>query len=274
MTWQPVTAARVPATAAREERDGRVAVVVAAGGAGTRLGAQVPKALCPLGGVPLVVHAVRAVHAAGCVDRVVVAAPSGAEDAMAQALSASGDLPDPGDHPAPGGLPGPGAAAVTVTAGGGDRQASVAAALATLGAETGVVLVHDAARALAPPHLVADVVAAVRGGADAVIPAVPVVDTVVDVGGDEYASYSVDRARLRAVQTPQGFRRSVLAAAHETYAGGAGAEGAPATDDAGLVARCGVPVRTVPGSPEALKITTPWDLTVAEALVAARRTSA
>lgn len=248
---------------AGQERRGSVAMIVAAGGAGTRLGADVPKALCRLAGVPLVVHAVRAASAAGCVDRVVVAAPPGAEQVFAETLGQQAPDQQPLEHEtlertrtrtttAP----------VTVTPGGEERQESVAAALATLAADTGVVLVHDAARALAPPHLVADVVAAVRAGDDAVVPVLPVVDTVVEVDGDGWLAHTPDRSRLRAVQTPQGFRRSVLAGAHAAAVGDA----APATDDAGLVARSGVPVRTLPGDRRALKITTLEDLAFARTL--------
>lgn len=124
------------------------------------------------------------------------------------------------------------------------------------------MLVHDAARALTPPALVEAVAAAVRAGHQAVIPVLPVVDTIKEVDADGVVLGTVDRSALRAVQTPQGFRREVLAAAHA-------AAGDPLTDDAGLVEQQGVPVFCVPGSEYALKVTRPFDLTLAEQLLAA-----
>ncbi len=151
---------------------------------------------------------------------------------------------------------------MTVVPGGAERQASVAAALAAVPAGPTIVLVHDAARALTPPELVESVAAAVRGGRDAVIPVLPVVDTIKEVGADEVVLGTVDRSALRAVQTPQGFRRAVLSAAHA-------AAGDSLTDDAGLVEKQGVAVSCVPGSEYALKITRPFDLALAEHLLAA-----
>ncbi|HET8659912.1 MAG TPA: 2-C-methyl-D-erythritol 4-phosphate cytidylyltransferase [Micromonosporaceae bacterium] len=223
---------------------GDVAVLVPAAGAGVRLGPGPPKALRQLGGAPLLVHAVRRLCAARCVGCVVVAAPPSDVDAV-RALVASGAA----------------ASAVTVVAGGASRQESVARALAAVPVEFDVVLVHDAARALAPPSLVEAVAAAVRDGHDAVIPVLPVVDTVKVVDADGYVERTVDRSVLRAVQTPQGFRRGLLAKAHAA----AGAD--LATDDAGLVERLGVAVRCVPGSELAIKITRPADLAIAQMLL-------
>lgn len=225
-----------------ERPPGDVAVVVPAAGAGVRLGAGPPKALRLLRGEPLLSHAVRRLLAATSVGQVVVAAPPGQEEAARRRLDPS----------------------VLVVTGGTDRQRSVAIALAEVPAEFEVVLVHDAARALTPASLVDDVADMVRAGHDAVIPVLPVVDTVVRVAAGGEVREGLDRSELRAVQTPQGFRRSVLVKAHAAAA----ADGTTATDDAGLVARLGVPVRTVIGSDLALKITTKRDLTVAEALLA------
>ncbi|HEX5740294.1 MAG TPA: 2-C-methyl-D-erythritol 4-phosphate cytidylyltransferase [Pilimelia sp.] len=150
-----------------------------------------------------------------------------------------------------------------VVPGGATRQESVAAALAAVPPGLDIVCVHDAARALAPAALVESVASAVRAGAAAVVPVLPVVDTVRAVGAGGALAGVVDRAALRRVQTPQGFRRAVLAAAHARG-------GVSATDDAGLVEGLGVPVTAVAGAEEAFKITTPYDLAVAEALLAAR----
>ncbi|MGC4895025.1 2-C-methyl-D-erythritol 4-phosphate cytidylyltransferase [Micromonospora sp. DT31] len=219
---------------------GDVAVLVPAAGAGVRLGPGAPKALRLLAGEPLLVHAVRRVAAAESVHTIVVAAPVADVEAVRAMLAP--------------------VAPVIVVPGGAERQASVAAALAAVPAGPEIVLVHDAARALTPPELVESVAAAIRTGRDAVIPVLPVVDTVKEVDGAERVLGTVDRAALRSVQTPQGFRRSVLAAAHRSA-------GDPLTDDAGLVEKQGVTVTCVPGSELALKITRPFDLALAEYLL-------
>lgn len=141
-----------------------------------------------------------------------------------------------------------------VVPGGPDRRASVAAGLAVLDERDDVVVVHDAARALAPPALFDRVVAAVCSGYGAVVPALPVVDTVKRVDADEVVVETLDRVWLRAVQTPQGFVREVLTHAH------AAVLDAAATDDAGLVEQSGAPIQVVPGDPWAAKITTQDDL--------------
>lgn len=215
-----------------------VGAIVAAGGRGERLGADLPKALVRLGGEALVVHACRALREAG-VTEVVVSAPAESVDAIAGLV-----------------------ADARVVAGGLTRTESVRRGLAALSPGVDIVLVHDAARPLAPASLVGRVVAAVQAGADAVVPVVPVADTVKQVDGAGNVVATVDRESLRAVQTPQGFRRAVLLAAHE----GARPD-ADVTDDAGLVERLGVVVRTVPGATEAMKVTTRSDLLIAQALL-------
>lgn len=235
-------------TASKQTR-GDVAVLVPAAGRGERLGPGVPKALRELAGTPLLVHAVRRLAAAASVGHVVVAVPPDGEESVAALLTPV--------------LAGTGVG-LTLVVGGAERQESVCRALARVPAEFPIVLVHDAARAFAPPELVDRVAAAVRGGHDAVIPVLPVVDTVKRVDADGRVEATVDRAPLRSVQTPQGFRREVLAEAHRA----AVADGvAPATDDAGLVERIGGTVHTVPGEEAALKITRPFDLRVAALLV-------
>ncbi|GAB3509890.1 2-C-methyl-D-erythritol 4-phosphate cytidylyltransferase [Phytohabitans suffuscus] len=205
-----------------------------------RLGAGGPKALRLLGGEPLLVHAIRRVASAPSVSAIVVAAPPPDVEAVRSLLAP--------------------VAPVIVVAGGAERQESVAAALAAVPRGPDIILVHDAARALAPSALVESVAAAVRAGSAAVIPVLPVVDTVKEVDAKGVVLGTVDRSVLRAVQTPQGFRRSILAAAHASAA-------ASLTDDAGLVEKQGVPVTCVPGHEHALKITRPFDLAVAELLL-------
>ncbi|MGI5179608.1 2-C-methyl-D-erythritol 4-phosphate cytidylyltransferase [Dactylosporangium sp. CA-152071] len=253
---------------------GDVAVLVPAAGMGVRLGPGAPKALRLLRGEPLLVHAVRRVAAAPSVGCIVVAAPSDAVDDVTALLgplvaspvttapivasetcgAAEPKLEASSESPLL-----PGSPLLLVVAGGASRQTSVAAALAAVPAEFGIVLVHDAARALTPPELVETVADAVRGGHGAVIPVLPVVDTIKEVDNSGIVVGTVDRSVLRAVQTPQGFRRDVLTSAHAAAVD-------EHTDDAGMAEKIGVPVHTVPGSEAAMKITRPFDLAIAELL--------
>ena len=216
------------------------AAIVAAAGSGERLGAGMPKALVRLGDLTLLQFSVAAMREAA-VEMIVVTAPP-------QSIAEFSALV-PMAH---------------VVSGGQTRQDSVRAGLDALPTDVDVVLVHDAARALVPVAVVQRVLAAVRGGAEAVVPVVSLSDTVKEVDGEGTVVRTVDRSALRAVQTPQGFRREVLQRAH---ASGVSA----ATDDAALVEALGVTVTTVEGSAEALKVTTPFDLEVAEGILARRR---
>ena len=217
-----------------------IGLIVPAAGRGERLGAGVPKALLPLAGQPLLVHAVRGALSSRVVDVVVVAAPADRVAEVRGLLAAE-------------------VTELRVVSGGDDRRESVARALAELPPEVDAVLVHDAARCLTPPAVFAAVAAALAGGAAAVVPAVPVADTVKQVAHGVVVG-TPDRDTLRAVQTPQGFRRDVLERAHATEPGAA-------TDDAGLVERLGFEVRVVAGHEEAFKITRSLDLVLAEAIL-------
>ena len=231
-------------------RAGRTAVLVPAAGRGERLGPGAPKALRPLGGIPMLVHAVRALAASRTVDIVVIAAPEDTVETVASML-AEQSFP----------------AEVVVVTGGETRQDSVARALIALPDDVDVVLVHDAARPLVPVEVVTAVVAAVRAGHDAVVPGLPVVDTIKQVDEASDVVRTVDRTPLRAIQTPQGFRRSVLQQAHAV----ADLDEVPITDDAGLVERLGVAVHVIRGHEEAFKVTRPFDIVMAEAVLARRR---
>jgi 2-C-methyl-D-erythritol 4-phosphate cytidylyltransferase/2-C-methyl-D-erythritol 2,4-cyclodiphosphate synthase len=144
--------------------------------------------------------------------------------------------------------------AVLVAPGGARRQDSVAGGLAALPADCRRVLVHDAARPFVDAPLVARVVDALAAGAGAVIPVLPVTDTIKETG-DGVVTRTLERGKLAAVQTPQGFELALLRQAF-AHAG----EDFDVTDDASLVEHLGRPVATVPGSPENRKITNPEDL--------------
>ncbi|HRW17713.1 MAG TPA: 2-C-methyl-D-erythritol 4-phosphate cytidylyltransferase [Dermatophilaceae bacterium] len=229
---------------------GRVGVVVVAAGAGTRLGADVPKAFVTVAGRPLLWYAAHAAVQAAQVGCVVAVVPAShvedAQDLLEPLIRSSG-------------------VAVQVVPGGAERGDSVLAGVRWLPAECEVVLVHDAARAFAPPDLFDRVAGAVSEATPAVVPGLPVVDTVKSVDAEGLVVQTLERATLRAVQTPQGFRREVLLAAHAAY-------GSLATDDAGLVERLGRPVLVVAGDPLAVKVTTPADLATAERIAAGEAT--
>ncbi|WP_150958726.1 2-C-methyl-D-erythritol 4-phosphate cytidylyltransferase [Microbacterium testaceum] len=223
----------------------RLAVIVVAAGSGTRLKGGAPKAFVGIDDRSILHHALRGVVAATTA-QVVVVVPSGYEgEALTDARDAAGDRAD----------------LLTVVVGGATRQESVAAGLGALWADVDTVLVHDAARALTPAAVFDRVIAAVDAGAAAVIPVLPVVDTIKRVDADGRVVGPVDRSELAAAQTPQGFRRSVLEAALASV-------DTDYTDDAAAVAAAGHDVATVEGDAVAFKITTGPDLDRARALLA------
>jgi 2-C-methyl-D-erythritol 4-phosphate cytidylyltransferase len=225
-----------------------VGVVVVAAGRGTRLGGGTPKQFLPLAGLPLVVHSLRAFLDRPDVAQVALVLPPGAAAAPPAWLA-----------PLSG-------ARLAVVAGGAERMDSVAAGLAALVPACRVVLVHDGARPFVERATVDAVVAAARNGEGA-LAAAPMTDTVkeADDGGDRVAR-TLPRARLWRAQTPQGFPRDLLEAAHAE----ARRTGRVGTDDAELVELLGATVRLVPDTPRNLKITTPEDLVLAECLAAGR----
>jgi 2-C-methyl-D-erythritol 4-phosphate cytidylyltransferase len=219
---------------------GTVAVVPAAG-SGERLAAGVPKAFFHLDGRTLVERAVSGLLESGVVDHVVVAVPADRTDRAKLILGRE----------------------ATVVAGGANRGDSVSRALAAVAdaEEPDFVLVHDAARALTPPDLVVRVVEALRSGHSAVVPVLPLSDTVKAVDANGTVLATPDRAGLRAVQTPQGFATDLLLRAYQR------AVTADCTDDASLVEQIGGQVQVVDGDPLAFKITTRLDLLLAQAIV-------
>lgn len=227
--------------------------VLTAAGSGSRLGCEVPKALVELSGRPLVWWAARGLRAGG-VGTIVVTAPAASLDEFRAGIADIGG--------------------VEVVAGSDrSRQASVALGLAALGQrnEGDVVLVHDAARPLTPAQVTARVIDAVRAGASAVIPVLPVTDTLKSVDASGVVTGTPRRADMVAVQTPQGFRWDVLTRAHEAGASLGADEAVAATDDAGLVEAIGAVVHTVAGDERSLKVTRPLDLSLAQLLAGQER---
>ena len=239
------------------------AVILVAAGSGQRLGYGMPKAAVPLGGEPILLHALRGIVAAGVASQVCIALPA-ADAGLRQLIEDFRvELADGGPL-------------LTMVDGGTTRADSVRSALAAVEEGTEAVLVHDAARALTPESVFHRVAQALANGAAAVIPVIPVVDTVKTVaatgGSDagiapEVVTGTVSRQELRAVQTPQGFKVDTLKAAHKAAAGFDENTTAAVTDDAMLVELLGEPVHAVRGASQSLKITTPLDLILAEGLL-------
>jgi 2-C-methyl-D-erythritol 4-phosphate cytidylyltransferase len=198
--------------------------IVVAGGTGARFGDR--KQYQPLGPDRVLDWALRAARARS--DGIVLVVPD-----------------DTVDQPEP--------AADIVVAGDTTRSGSVRAGLAAVPADADVIVVHDAARPVSPQAVWDRVLTAVAAGADAAVPAVPVIDTLRVVGGS-----TVDRTGFVAVQTPQAFRAAALRSAH--------ADGPEGTDDASLVEAAGGRVVVVDGDAANIKITTPTDLALAELL--------
>jgi 2-C-methyl-D-erythritol 4-phosphate cytidylyltransferase len=227
----------------------RAAVLVPAGGAGTRLGG-VAKPFLELAGEPLLVHTLRPFIACPEVVAIVVALPQALAEAPPAWLLGLDER-------------------ILVVAGGRERGDSVRRALEAAPADADLVLVHDAARPLATMDLVQRTIAAAARG-ECVIAAVRVTDTIQEVDSDRRIVATPDRSRLWQAQTPQGFPRAVLAEAYRR----ATADGHSATDDAALVTRYGGTVRVIEGEPENIKVTYAADLTVAEVLLRNRARAA
>ena len=219
--------------------DGAVAIVLAAG-LGERMHAEVPKALMAFDGTTIVARAVEHALACPAVSDAIVVAPAGWEDAVRALVEPLG--------------------APVVVTGGGTRQASVTAALAALAEDATRVVCHDAARPLATETLFERVLDALEGW-DGAVPVLAMVDTVKRVR-DGAIEATEPREALAIAQTPQAFVASALRTAHER----ATRDGFEATDDASLLERAGFRVRAIEGERTNLKITTPEDVRLAEAI--------
>lgn len=217
--------------------------VIVAGGAGERLGADVPKAFVRFGDQPLLAESTTRLDDHPAIDGIVLVVPAAWEERatfMADEIAA-------------------GKVAVA-TAGGETRSDSVARGVAEVPADADIILVHDAARPVIDASLVDRVLGGFGEGVDGVIPALEVADTVKRVDADDGVVETLERSALRLVQTPQAFLADVLRRALEAD------DRATGTDCASLVERAGGRVVTVPGDPRALKITTVEDLRRAEEL--------
>lgn len=229
-----------------------IGVIVVAAGSGTRLRAGAPKAFVTLGDRTILEHSLGSVLGMHDEAAVVVVVPDGLRDAAAELSSR---------------VAGAAAASITIAPGGRTRQESVAAGLAALPAGVDTVLIHDAARAFTPSAIFDAVARRVGASGAGVVPALPVSDTIKTADAAGRVIGTLDRSRLIAVQTPQGFPRQALVDAY------AQAE-MEYTDDAAVFAASGGDVSVTPGDALSFKITTPWDLRRAEALVSEGEQSA
>jgi 2-C-methyl-D-erythritol 4-phosphate cytidylyltransferase len=227
------------------EAPGETWAIVVAAGAGERLAADRPKAFVRLGGRTMLAWSLSMLDDHELIDGIVMVVPEEYEE---RASLLADDL-----------------CAMKIAAavpGGATRPASVAAGLVCVPETAAYVLVHDAARPLVPAEVVDRVVGALRAGADGVVPALPVADTVKRVGADGSVAETLDRGALRAVQTPQGFPLAVLREALAT-------DHAGATDCASMVERLGRAVVCVEGDERGFKVTTAADLARARQMAGA-----
>ena len=226
----------------------RVTALLAAAGKGSRLGAPIPKAFVSLRGMSLVERSIRGMVTSGVVDQIIVLVSPDMED-YARELFAKRGVFELGVD-------------TRLVHGGGERADSVWAGLQAIEEDDGIVLIHDSARALTPPGLIARVAQSVLAGNAAVIPVLPVADTIKRVAEGAVVD-TPPRDTLRAVQTPQGFDLRTLRAANQEFFAQSHPSFTP-TDDASLMEWYGQRVLCVPGDPMAFKVTTPMDMVMAQ----------
>lgn len=227
----------------------RVVAVIPAAGRGRRMASATAKQFLLLEGVPLLVQTLRAFEEHSLVEGIVLAVAGQERQTLEQEILGCFRLEK----------------LLEIVDGGRERQDSVALALRVVPRDCEVVLIHDGVRPLVTAEVITGVIEGARRHG-AALAGIPVRDTVKQVQEGQVTS-TLDRGTLRLAQTPQGFRADLIRRAHELALG----DQVSATDDAVLVERLGIPVRVVPGSEENIKVTTPADLIVAEAILAARK---
>jgi 2-C-methyl-D-erythritol 4-phosphate cytidylyltransferase len=214
------------------------------------MGGSVPKQFLALGGQPIILHALLALQHSPVIDEVILAVPQNELEYCLTEIVARHHFTK----------------VTKVVPGGKERQDSVRHALEQVHEDVEIVLVHDAVRPFLTDRMVEEVVTVARAKGAAIV-ALPMKDTVKQVGADRVIERTVDRQTLWLAQTPQAFRRDWLLEAHRK----AHAEGVHATDDAYLVEWFGHPVSVVEGSGDNIKITRPEDMVIGDAILAARR---
>ena len=217
----------------------KISVLIAAAGSSVRMGGSIPKQYMDIDGCPVLVRTVQAFCSAPGVSRILVMCPAGdekyCEDLILQHLEQEG----------PGSLPD-----VSVSAGGAARQETVLKGVRLLAGDSDYILVHDGARPFVSQKVIGGVIDALLSGADAAVPCVKPKSTI------RTADLTLDRSKLFEVQTPQGFKASVLLSSEER----ALAEGFSGTDEASLAERAGYGITITEGDYSNIKITTPEDI--------------
>lgn len=227
----------------------KVAVIIPAAGAGKRMAREVPKQFLELSSCPILVHTLTVFeHWAGA-ESVVVVVPEDEQDRVAGWVD---------DYQLK--------KITQIVCGGPRRQDSVYNGLRALRQEVDIVLVHDGVRPLISTLVLDNCVKAVSN-TGAAIAAVPLKDTIKEIADDKMVIKTLDRNRLWAVQTPQGFRKEILMRAMEQAA----QDSFTGTDEASLVERLKIPITIVEGCYENIKITTAEDLLLAETFLNARK---
>lgn len=214
------------------------------------MGGSVPKQFLALGGQPIILHSLRILQSSPVIDEIILAVPQSDMDYCLTQIVTPHHFTK----------------VTKIVPGGEERQDSVRHALEEVDQEVDVVLVHDAVRPFLTERMVEEVVSVARAKGAAIV-ALPMKDTVKQVGTDHVIERTVDRRPLWLAQTPQAFRRDWLLAAHRKAHG----KGVHATDDAYLVEWCGHPVSVVEGSGENIKVTRPEDMIIGEAILASRK---
>jgi len=227
----------------------RVAAVIPAAGTGRRMETAIPKQFLMLGDVPLLLHSLQVFERAASISQVILVVPKDERE-----RTVSGIIERYGIKKV-----------VKIVAGGATRQESVYHGLKEMDPEVEVVVVHDAVRPFVTEDLIERSIEAAQKSGGAIV-AVPMKETVKQVGADGHILHTVDRAQLWLAQTPQTFRRALLLEGYRK----AEYDGFQATDEAAVMERLGQKVAIVPGRWDNIKITTPEDFQMAEAILAGR----
>ncbi|MEN6376342.1 MAG: 2-C-methyl-D-erythritol 4-phosphate cytidylyltransferase [Smithella sp.] len=227
----------------------KTVAIIPAGGAGRRFNSGTAKQYLNLQELPVLVHSLKVFEQAENIDEIILVAPAGDIKFVREKLVATNNLEK----------------VAKIVAGGAERQDSVRNGIAAIEGQCDIVVVHDGVRPFVTSEMIKRVVEAAREFQAAVI-GVPAKDTIKETGGDDLVVKTVPRQNLWITQTPQAFRFNVLQKAYET----ACSDNYSGTDDASLVERIGVKVKMIAGSYDNIKITTPEDLIIAEALLKSR----
>jgi 2-C-methyl-D-erythritol 4-phosphate cytidylyltransferase len=228
----------------------KTVAIVPAAGSGSRMNREVSKQYLALSGKPVLVHTLEVLEACPGVDRLLVVVPPQDLSSVRAEVLAPWNFRK----------------VAAIVPGGRERQDSVRAGLDAVDRDADIVLIHDAVRPLISVDLVERCIRAAAEAGAATL-GVPVKDTVKEVAPDGRIVRTCDRTMLWLTQTPQAFRRDIIERAHRE----AFRDGFRGTDDTSLVERLGIAARMIPGDYRNIKITTPEDLVVAEALLAASR---